>query len=94
MFNSFLVVVAAGGAGIAQPPELPQLIDGLQGWILTTKGKFLFGDGTTAPGHGKAVHEARNVQGQTVLFSQATAGLRPTWDAASFDVPCIRSNGA
>jgi hypothetical protein len=94
MLSSLRVVIAAGGAGIAQPPELPQLIDGLQGWISTTKGRFLFGDGTTTPSHGKAVHAARNVQDQTVLFSQTTAGLRPTWDAATFDVPCIRSNGA
>jgi hypothetical protein len=93
MLNYFLVTIAAGCAEIMAPPELPQLIDGLQGWISTTKGRFLFGDGTTAPGHGKAVHGARNVQDQTVLFSQTTAGLRPTWDAATFDVPCIRSNG-
>ena len=45
-------------------------------------------------GHGKAVHQARNVQDQTVLFRQATAVLRPTWDAATFDVPCIRSDGS
>ena len=75
------------------PPELPQLIDGLQGWISTTKGRFRFGDGTSTPGHGKAVHEARNVQDQAALFSQATAGLRPTWDVTTFDVPCIRSDG-
>jgi hypothetical protein len=84
--------IAAGGV-VKAPLELPQLIDGLQGWISTTKGRFLFGDGSSIPGHGKAVHEARNVPGQTALFSQATPGLRPTWDATTFDVPCIRSDG-
>ena len=92
--NAALIgAIAAAGAGSAQPPDLPLLVDGLQGWISTTKGQFLFGDGTTAPGHGKAVREARNLQNQQPLFSQTTAGLRPTWDAATFNVPCIRSNG-
>jgi hypothetical protein len=86
--------IAASRAIDEAPLELPQLIDGLQGWISTTKGRFLFGDGTAIPGHGKAVHEARNVTGQTALFSQATPGLRPTWDATTFDVPCIRSDGS
>jgi hypothetical protein len=85
--------IAAAGQVDEAPPELPQLISGLQGWISTTKGRFLFGDGSSIPGHGKAIHEARNVSGQTALFSQATAGLRPTWDATTFDVPCIRSDG-
>jgi hypothetical protein len=90
---ALLGAIAAAGAGNAQPPELPLLVDGLQGWISTTKGQFLFGDGTTAPGHGQAVHEARDIRNGQVLFSQATVALRPTWDATSFNVPCIRSNG-
>ena len=37
---------SAAGTGSAQPPDLPVLFDGLQGWVSTTKGQFLFGDGT------------------------------------------------
>jgi hypothetical protein len=87
---AFIVIAAAGNA---PPPELPLTIDGLQGWISTTKGQFRFGDGTAIPGNGKTVEEARHVGNGAVLFSQATATARPTWDANTFDVPCMRSNG-
>jgi hypothetical protein len=93
MNAAFIGAIAAACSCDPQLPELPLSVEGLQGWISTTKGRFLFGDGTATPGHGKAVHEARDVRSGQALFSQATAGLRPTWDTTIFDVPCIRSDG-
>jgi hypothetical protein len=94
MINSALIgAIAAAGSCDLQPPELPLSVHGLQGWVSTTKGRFLFDDGTITPGHDKGIHEARNVQGGQALFRQDTPELRPTWDATTFDVPCIRSDG-
>jgi hypothetical protein len=89
--SAFFGAIAA--AGNAQSAELPVFLEELKGWISTSRGKFLFSDGSLVPGHGKTVREALNVDGQAPLFTQAVAGLRPTWDNMSFDVPCIRSDG-
>jgi hypothetical protein len=94
MLNAALLgAIAAAGQSSAQPADLPILIDGLQGWISTTRGRFLFADGSAFPGNGKRVREARHVADQALLFDQVTAALQPTWDNLSFDVPCIRSDG-
>jgi hypothetical protein len=72
----------------------PAAVAGIQGWMSTTHGAFLFGDGSATPGNGKDVQQVKDVLTGTTLFGQATLAARPIWDSTSFSVPCVRSNGA